>query len=90
MGLQRTSEVASQEALWYWLRYGDKVNPDERDREILEPDPRVLVTEDLELRVENGLWTVWLREGRPRRSKRIIDVGFPTCIEAESSPRATN
>jgi hypothetical protein len=52
-----------------------------RDNEILEPDPRILIADDLQLRIENDLWTVWLVQGR--QTKRLIDIGFPTCIEAE-------
>jgi len=56
---------------------------DERfDSQILEQDPRILVADDLSLAVENGLWTVWVHEGG-RRKRRVLDIGFPTCIEAE-------
>lgn len=51
------------------------------DDEILELDPRILVADDLRLKIENGLWTVWIEDGR--HAHRILDIGFPTCIEAE-------
>jgi hypothetical protein len=54
----------------------------DRDDEILEQDPRILIANDLSLHIENGLWTVWVTE-EGLREHRVLDIGFPTCIEAE-------